>query len=389
MTTPARKVLIGFAESLAAIESAWCLLDAGFEVVAFTRAGRRAPALAASKRVRVLPVPAPEQDIAGSAAAIQHLIDVEQPFAVLPLDDLSVFLCDQVNGPVAGPTGALARLALDKREQLVLAEKAGFSVPHTVVLDDEHPDPGSPGAGPWIVKCALAAVPDGNRIRRPGGGLARSWDEVIREYQSIAAPTLVQPIVEGIGEGVFGIAIDGEVLALSAHRRIRMMNPRGSGSSACRSIPVEPELAEAARAFVRESGWQGIFMLELLRDSAGRPWFMELNGRTWGSMTLARQRGFPYPVWAVESALDPAWRLAVPAEGPHVRSRHLGRELVHLLAVLRGPRGADVGRWPKRSATLRAMLAPERGTRWYHAREPRVLARDTWNTVYDQVRKKK
>jgi hypothetical protein len=60
---------------------------------------------------------------------------------------------------------------------------------------------------------------------------------------------------------------------------------------------------------------------------------------------------------------------------------------VHLLAVLRGARGGDVGRWPSRGATLRAMLRPERGTRWYHARlgELPVLFRDTWNTVADQV----
>ena len=42
-----------------------------------------------------------------------------------------------------------------------------------------------------------------------------------------------------------------------------------------------------------------MFMLELLRDAAGTPWFMEVNGRPWGSMALAVRRGFDYPVWAV------------------------------------------------------------------------------------------
>ena len=60
---------------------------------------------------------------------------------------------------------------------------------------------------------------------------------------------------------------------------------------------------------------------------------------------------------------------------------------MHLLAVLRGARGADAGRWPSRTATLAALLRPARGTRWYHAHEFRVFARDTWGTVAGQVRR--
>jgi hypothetical protein len=386
-----RTVLIGFAESLAAVESAWCLADAGYEVVAFTRAGRR-PALAASRYVRVVPVPAPEDGVEACVEALRAVVAHERPVALLPLDDHSVLLADRLQGlvPIAGPTGALARIALDKREQLALAEKAGFAVPPTVALSPGDPPEAPSGEqGPWIVKCALATVVDDDRIRRPGGGIARSLPDMGRLLSGIAAPTLIQPVIDGAGEGLFGIAIGGLAIALSAHQRIRMMNPRGSGSSAARSVPVDPELAEAARRFVEASGWHGIFMLEFLRDRTGRPWFMELNGRTWGSMALARHRGWPYPVWAVEAALDPDWRPDVPPEGPHLRARHLGRELVHLLAVLRGPRGADKGRWPTRRATVVAMLRPERGTKWYHARrgELRVLLRDTWLTVWGQVRK--
>jgi predicted ATP-grasp superfamily ATP-dependent carboligase len=383
-------VLIGFAESLAAIESAWCLADAGYDVVAFTRAGNR-PALAASRHVRVVPVPAPEEGIEACVEALRAVAAHEKPDALLPLDDHSVLLADRLQGivPIAGPTGALARIALDKREQLALAEKAGFPVPPTVILNvgdqPEVPDP----HGPWIVKCALATVVDDDKIRRPGGGIARTMPNVANLLGGIAAPSLIQPVIDGAGEGLFGIAIGGLAIALSAHQRIRMMNPRGSGSSAARSIPVDPDLAEAARRFVETSGWHGIFMLEFLRDRTGRPWFMELNGRTWGSMALARHRGWPYPVWAVKAAIEPGWVPEVPPEGPHRRVRHLGREIVHLLAVLRGPRGNDKGRWPTRRSTVVAMLRPERGTRWYHWRrgEFRVLLRDTWTTVMGQVRK--
>ena len=66
-------VLIGFAESLAAIESAWCLADAGYDVVAFTRAGNR-PALAASRYVRVVPVPAPEDGLEACLEGLRAVV---------------------------------------------------------------------------------------------------------------------------------------------------------------------------------------------------------------------------------------------------------------------------------------------------------------------------
>ncbi|PRY32047.1 hypothetical protein CLV70_102258 [Pseudosporangium ferrugineum] len=387
------RILLGFAESLAAVESAWCLRDAGFEVVAFTRAGIR-PALASARGVRVLPVPAPESGVAETAVAVAALIDAERPAAVLPLDDAALLVVDRLppgDTAIAGPDRDALRVALDKSEQLALARKAGFAVPETLTVQP-GPPPAEvlPGAGPWMVKSALAVVETDGRLGRPAGRIATEAGEVAAVAAGIGGPALVQPLVDGTGEGLFGYAAGGEVYALSAHRRIRMMNPRGSGSSACASVPVDPDLVEPARQFLAEAGWQGIFMLELLRDAAGQAWFMELNGRAWGSMALARHRGLPYPEWAVRGTLDPAFRPPAGPEAPHLVCRHLGREAVHLLAVLRGARGADAGRWPGRAATLAAMLRPRRGTRWYHARrgETAVLARDTWQTVSAQLRRR-
>jgi hypothetical protein len=238
-----------------------------------------------------------------------------------------------------------------------------------------------------MVKSALAIVDDGQRLLRPSGAVARDRAAVAELVADMVGPAVVQPIVDGVGEGVFGFAAGGELFALSAHRRVRMMNPRGSGSSACHSIPVDPELVEPIRAMLASVDWHGIFMVELLRDSAGTAWFMEVNGRTWGSMALARQRGLPYPAWAAQAATDPDWRPPQVPEAPHLLCRHAGRELVHLAAVLRGARGADRGRWPSRGATLAAMLKPRRGTRWYNLRrgEGRVFLRDTWDTVAAQL----
>src|SRR5581483_997343 len=103
------RVLIGFADALAGIESAWCLADHGFEVHAFTRRGTR-PAMARSRKVRVVEVTAPEDDALACAAEIADAAARLAPAAVLPLDDHAVWLCDRAFGEsrpamVAGPTG--------------------------------------------------------------------------------------------------------------------------------------------------------------------------------------------------------------------------------------------------------------------------------------------
>ena len=315
LTVPKLTVLIGFADSLAAIESAWCLLDHGFEVCAFTRSGT-VPALARSKRVRVVPVTAPEQ--------LSSLIRDLRPAAVLPLDDHAVWVADRYaqrpvpGGPViAGPTGKLATIALDKREQLLLAATAGFLVPESADAATEQPA----GDGPWMVKPALAVELRDGRLHRPVGRMAVTPAQVRQIAAWIGGPAIAQPMLAGTGEGVFGIATAAGAAALSAHRRVRMMNPRGSGSSACRSVPLATDLGGPVREFISGCEWRGLFMVEMLRDTAGRPWFMELNGRTWGSMALARHRGLSYPSWAVQAALDPEFTLPYPGlaevQAPH------------------------------------------------------------------------
>jgi predicted ATP-grasp superfamily ATP-dependent carboligase len=231
-----------------------------------------------------------------------------------------------------------------------------------------------------MVKPALAVQVRDGRLHRDRGQIAVRLEQVPVITAAIGGPVIVQQLIAGVGEGVFGLGIRGTATVPSGHRRIRMMNPRGSGSSACRSMPVASDVAGPVADMIGQCGWDGLFMIELLRDDAGQPWFMELNGRAWGSMALARHRGYRYPSWAVQAALDPQFRPAEPAAPPEVTARHLGREIVHLGTVLaRG--GAP------RLAAVRGVVAMRRGERWYNYRagEIGVFAADTWATVRAQV----
>lgn len=385
-------VLIGFAHALAAPEAAASLLAAGLQVVAFAERGTHPP-LRRDRRVRLVDIASHLDDAAAAGRELATLARTCGAIALMPLDDASVWLCDHIAGelglPVIGPTGAQARLAIDKRLQVRAAAEAGLAVPHTRVCTSRA-ELFAIDEFPVIVKPALAIAERDGRLARGSGGVCAGAAELRAAAERFDEPALVQPWVQGTGEGLFGIVCGGEVVHWSAHRRLRMANPQGSGSSACVAIAPDPALVAASERMLRAIGWNGLFMLEFLRDRDGTAWFMEINGRTWGSLALARRQGLEYPAWAARDTLGlggpPAPLARGNADGAIV-CRHLGREIVHVLSVLRGPRSTALTDWPSRWGTLRAVARVRRGERWYNwsPRRPGVFVQDTLQTVFEPL----
>lgn len=167
-----------------------------------------------------------------------------------------------------------------------------------------------------------------------------------------------------------------------------MMNPQGSGSSACVSQSVPADLLCQVKKLLRDSGWQGLFMIELLRDSSGKAWFVEVNGRPWGSMALSRRQGLEYPAWHVHLALDPASQEGISTSAaPGIVCRNVGREIMHLLFVLRGPKSRAQRNWPSFWNTLCEVLHVRRGDAFYNWRreDSKVFLADCFNTVHANV----
>jgi hypothetical protein len=137
-----------------------------------------------------------------------------------------------------------------------------------------------------------------------------------------------------------------------------------------------------------KADWRGLFMVELLRDPDGKLWFVELNGRPWGSMALARRQGLEYPAWHIELALDEhssAGLAAAPVGG--VVCRNVGRELMHLAFVLRGPRSSAQRTWPRFWKSFIDVAAIRSSDRIYNWRRSdwRVLLADIYYTVSKNV----
>ena len=363
-------IFIGFAESLSAPEVAFDLLNHNFRLIAFSRIGKLPP-LRRIKEIKIIGVTPPEKNVWETIEQIKKASISLNAKILLPLDDAAIWICDQVSKihdiVVAGAVGENARLALNKRLQLDEAKEAGFNIPKTIFVKGKK-DLFKISQLPIVIKPADAIWEIKGRLCK--GPLIFCMDEsdiiqVMKEWNYDGA-MMVQPFLFGTGEGIFGLNGPNGVRKWSAHRRLRTVNPLGSGSSACKSIKISDHPIEAAERMLRKVNWPGMFMIELLRDSNNKLWFMELNGRSWGSMALALRLGLHYPAWTVMQILDPSFE---PPESPPWKSivcRHLGREIIHLLSVIKGKRTFKLIPNYSRMKTLFEVCHFNRNEKWYN-----------------------
>lgn len=380
-------IIIGFGEALSAPEVAWDLLDHGFKVMAFCRRGS-SPPLRRIKEIRLIEVTPPERDAWETVDQIQKASQKFSASLLLPLDDASVWLCDCVSSnhgiPVAGATGQNARLALNKQDQLEAARKAGFNIPETVFIT-EMQDLAKVTQLPVVIKPAAAVAEIKGKLRKGPVIFCIGREDLTRaakecDYDGLM---MVQPFLPGIGEGIFGLNGQDGMKTWSAHRRIRTVNPLGSGSSACESLTISDHPIVSAEQMLKKVNWPGMFMIELLRDPAKRLWFMELNGRSWGSMALAIRLGLHYPAWTALQTIDPTFTPPDPPPWNSIVCRHLGREIIHVLSVLKGKRTFSLIPNYSRMRTLVEVCRYRRNERWYNWRSGNSLLfwEDTFKTV--------
>lgn len=398
-------VLMGFADALAAPEVFFGLYHKGYKVRVFQKKGAETPLskhLASGPPLYITP---PEENagkaVSDLADALRSQTDID---IVLALDDTSLWLANEAlsgfapeeRRPVlANAQGAQRDIALDKALQIEKAKAAGLDVPPTIVAHSRE-EIFKATQFPAIVKPALAIAMDETGKLKKGDTtyiFEKSDLETLPEETALSFPVLVQPLIHGTGEGVFGFASKERVTHVFGHRRVRMMNPHGSGASACCAIEPSPDLVEKVTAFITSIGWQGPFMVELLTDDEGTCWFVELNGRMWGSTALSRRSGYDYAGWAVEQALDPEFcpRTFHPEGGPRF-VRHLGRELMHLLFVIKGPKSRfHAERWPNLLRSIAGVFTPRSLSGFYNydAAFPLFFLRDAAATVSKGIRRRK
>ncbi len=125
-----------------------------------------------------------------------------------------------------------------------------------------------------------------------------SWAKLIPSLREMlpAGPVAVQEYVRGRGTGVELLLADGEPLLEFQHQRLHEP-PQGGAGPYRQSMPLTPELRDAALAFLGALRYTGVAMVEFKVNPQTKNWaFIEVNGRFWGSFPLAVAAGADFPL---------------------------------------------------------------------------------------------
>ena len=109
----------------------------------------------------------------------------------------------------------------------------------------------------------------------------------------------IEEYVEGEGYGCSVLYSSGKFIAHFTHRRLRDKIETG-GTSTFREASVHEGIEAASKIIFDSLGWNGLAMCEFkVCPKTGRFWFIEVNPRMWGSISLAIESGvqFPYLAW--------------------------------------------------------------------------------------------
>ncbi len=219
-------------------------------------------------------------------------------------------------------------LVLDKTETLERAAALAIDVPESwqPQSSDDFTDKASSLTYPLVLKWAdpptiLPRLAE-NRIafvKAEHVGDAIALLKALSRYATFNAWPLAQSYCPGIGLGQMFHMKDGKATLIFQHRRIHEWPPEGGVSTVCATVPLDQHIEQRAKseALLVSIGWEGAAMVEYRYDaSADKYWLMEINGRFWGSLPLARHAGAEF-----------AWETFAQAMGittgqPEVRERH-------------------------------------------------------------------
>ena len=235
----------------------------------------------------------------------------------------------------AGPRGSAADFALDKPLQIEAALAAGMNVPRTSIAYAPNDVLTRAKELPLVLRPARAVASSADRLRRGRSRICGTEKELATALAEWAGsdPLLVQPYIRGTGEGVFGLATSDGIRAWSAHRRLRMMNPHGSGASACQSQSVAEQIRGQVEYLVCQVKWRGLFMVEVwMTRRASLVCGIQRPGVGQHGTRPSSESGIP--AWAAKLALAQDFVTSDPR--PSVSGAAVLRETSCILFLVRG-----------------------------------------------------
>ncbi len=226
------------------------------------------------------------------------------------------------------PRRAPLAIVLDKAATLERAKALGIDVPETwqPVFGDDVAMHADMLAYPLVLKWAdpPAVLP---RLAAAGVDFIKAehiadaamLTDALARYDTLGAYPLAQSYCAGTGLGQMFHMNDGAATLAFQHRRIHEWPPEGGVSTVCATVPLDLHVEQRAKSesLLASIGWEGPAMVEYRYDPrAEKYWLMEINGRFWGSLPLARHAGAEF---AWESY---AQAMGIPTTQPEIKERH-------------------------------------------------------------------
>lgn len=203
--------------------------------------------------------------------------------------------------------------AINKEQTLEIASQLGLGVPAGVTIrnvsevDIALREIGLPAVvkplESWLsgeqqslrVVCKLVTTPE------------EAW-RAVEELTGTGGAILFQQFLSGRRESLSFFYAHGKMYARFAQLVKRTDPPLGGTDVLRQSIAIPADIGEQAERLVREIGLEGYCLVEFRRDSAGKPYLMEINARLSAGVELAVRAGvdFPYLLyqWARGDCID-------------------------------------------------------------------------------------
>jgi protein-tyrosine-phosphatase/predicted ATP-grasp superfamily ATP-dependent carboligase len=284
-------------------------------------------------------VPVTEASVLGVAAVRKDLPD--RLLAVLPSD-------------------AALEYSLSKLQATRMALSLGIPCPATIFVHD-----GTPGHG-WRTDLSALSFPivikTDNHLTEDGvydgGRTFVAADEagaeaILVNIARVGPRVIAQERIPGSGAGAFLLRFNGKTRLSFAHRRLHEV-PYTGGMSSFREGCHDPELVRLADLLLGAIDYDGVAMVEFRRSARdGTPYFLEINGRFWGSLALALHSGVDFPAALIECYQRGDCSGVAGQYPTRIRCRNIfPGEVGHVLSVLRRRAAGVAAPSPSKAKTV-------------------------------------
>lgn len=288
--------------------------------------------------------PPPSTDLVGYKDALVTLVSRDDVRTVIPMREADTYVLAKYRTEFQRhvrpiwPRFETLQIAHDRLRLTRTADEAGVPVPETGLLDE---------IDDWsrdqVVKARYALLTDDYVASQPPaqfiepdsvyylrGGIKPNRDEIRTEMDHTP---IVQEYIPGPEYALWALYMEGEPVALSQKRQIRAFSYTG-GTSVYRETVRIPELEAVGRALLDHLEWDGFASVQFKRDTrTGEFKLMEINPRTWVSLSCPVRAGIDYPYYywrlAGSESVDPTSEYRTK-----VATHRLGGEMMYLRSIL-------------------------------------------------------